>query len=862
MHVFMLKKYAYLLAPLLFILCLASCHSDVGEVNPNTESTNQITVPLGFDEIEGRLVGYVFDQSDNPISNATVSTLNDQTTTNEFGVFALQNTIFDPQGTFVRVEKDEYLMGSDMVYPSEDGGATAKIQLLPITNESTFDASDGGTIEIQGGGSITFPPSSLIRSSGSIYDGVVKSTIYRLSPNDIHFGNQMTGGLLGIDSKGRHRVLSTFGMLAIELRGFDNQKLRIKSDKVAELIFPIDDELIGSLENNVPAWSFDAQDGLWHEKGSSTLDNNHFSVSIDALGFWNLALPSSISQVCGRLIYDNTLPAKNYVVQVKNNKLVSRIGITDQDGYFCGKLPMGENLKFEVLHPFCAEVIKEIEIGPFEAVGTIGDVVLDVSEEYLSGTIECAGEASSNSTLIIESGGIVSLNYPNADGSFEINIVEILCGSNGTFSLFAYDNVQEQVSEPIELTADVSESIRLELCADNCTVVGEFRYEKQDYCVDGEYERVYIEIAGGSGEYAFEWSDGSTLDYVNNPGSGQELCVDVVDLETECTYSFCDFVKSYERLGISSIYSANTECQVNSGFIDLIVEGGIGPFEFSWTGPEGYSSAEPKLVNLIPGEYTVIIIDGSGCEASAASIVYDVTTPLEASIEERCDQSVITIIEDEGYKPYTYTWNAGISDGNKLFVSSPGSYEVSVTDANSCTRVGKWEISKLGSLPTIDPQYECEAGVVLFTELKSGYEYYYQSAGSSERIRVVWEQGIVEVPILEAGYRFEIGSENDDFMDFFTSKLIELPRFAGLKIGDITSVSCESCADGSIDFNVNTEEDCIDCSPGTAIVLRADDKVDVTSLNVEQQLEKGEYYVIVLDDNSGCYIAHSKVEVE
>ncbi|MEM9545840.1 MAG: carboxypeptidase-like regulatory domain-containing protein [Bacteroidota bacterium] len=858
----MLKKYTYLLSPLLFVLCLVSCHSDIGEVNPNTEQTNQITVPLGFEQIEGSLVGYVFDQSDKPISNAIVSTAGDQTTTNEFGVFSFQNTIFDPQGTFVSVEKEGYLIGSDLVYPSEEGGAISKIQLLKVISKSTFEASEGGTIEVQGGGTISFSPSSLIRINGSTYDGVVKATAYRLSPNDYQIGNQMAGGLLGIDSKGRHRVLSTFGVLAVELRGFDNQKLRIKSDKTAELTFPIDDELVSVTENNIPAWSFNFQDGLWYEKVLSTHDNKNFTVEIDELGFWNLALPSGASQVCGRLIFDNSLPAKNYIVQVKNNKLLSRIGITDRDGYFCGKLPMGESLKFQVLHPFCGNLIKEIEIGPFEAVGTIGNVELEVTENYLSGSVVCAGEMSSNSTIIIESEGTVNLNFPKSDGSFAINLNEILCGSNGSFTVFAYDNDLQLASEEVALTGDVTENLKLEVCPNNCLAVGDFRYEKQDYCVDGEFERVYIEVMGGSGEYAYQWVEGSTMNFINNPIAGQEICVNVIDVSTECEYTFCDNVKSYNRLRVSSIYASNTECQMNSGLIDLDIEGGKEPIEISWAGPDGFTSSEPLLTDLRPGEYAVTITDGGGCESSAKTSVYDVTTPLQASIEDICDQSVITIIEDEGYKPYTYAWNAGMPVGNQLYVSSPGLYEVTVTDANSCTRVGKWQKSEVGLLPVLDPQFECEEESVEFPKLENGYEYYYQTVGSSDRIPVLLDQGIVNVPILVAGYRFEIGSENDITADCYTSELIELPRFAGLKIGDITSVSCESCADGSIDFDVNIEEECIDCNPGAVIVLRADDKADVTSLNVEHQLEKGGYYVIVLDNNSGCYIAHALVEVE
>lgn len=862
MHVFMLKKYTYLMSLSLMAVLISSCHSDVGEINPNTVQTEQITIPFGFDEVTGNLVGYVFDQSNNPIANAEVSIYSAQTTTNEYGVFLFSNSNFDPQGTFVRVEKEGYLVGSDLVYPNSDGKGTARIMLIKSVNEPTFDAHEGGVIQIEGGGTITFPPSSLIRANGSIYDGIVKATAYRISPTDPEFGDLMSGGLLGVDKEGRHRVLSTFGLVAVELRGFDNQLLRIKSDKEAELTFPIDDELKSALIDNVPSWNFNLQDGLWYENEITVNDNEEFRVSIGALGFWNFALPNAVSQVCGRLIYSNDLPAANYEVQIINNGLPSRIGITDHDGFFCGKVPMGEDLNFQVLHPTCGQLLKEETIGAFEAVGTIGDIVLDINEDYIVGTVECAGDQIGNSTIIIESNGTTNVFYPNDDGSFEINLDEVLCIGDNSFSLFAYNNDTEESSEKLDLTSELLESIRLDVCQSLCTAKAEFDYEKEDYCINGVYSRVQVKIDNGSGEYVYEWSDGSTGLFFNNPIPGNEICVKVTDMVTECEYEFCDEVKLHQRLNITSMYSSNTECQMNSGYVVVEVEGGKGDLTYSWTGPDGFVSSEAELFDLKPGEYSVQIMDEAGCETIESNVVHDVTKPIQSSIEHYCNQSVITIEEDEGYKPYTFVWDGGNPSGNQLYVSTPGVYRLTITDSNLCTRKTSIVMNQVGLLPTIDPTYECETENAVFSNLEQGYEYYYQAVGSSNRIPLSLVQGKAEVPILEAGYRFELGSENSISSNCYTSELVELPRFEGLEIAAINSVSCESCTDGSIEFNKNIDKDCIDCLPGDVIVLRAGDLSDVTAMNAGQELSKGEYYVVVLDGNNGCYIAHSLVEVE
>jgi len=861
MHVFMLKKYTYILSPLLLSLLIMSCHSDVGEVNPAIEQTNQITVPLNFEEVDGNLVGYILDNENNPVAGAQVSIYSGETISNEFGVFAFENTKVDLQGTFIKVEKEGYLIGSDMVYPNSNGNGTSRIKMLKIINETSFEASEGGIVNIQGGGTITFSPSSLIRSNGSIYDGKVSSTAYMVSPTDPELGVLMAGGLLGLDQKGRHRVLSTYGMLAVELRGFDNQILRLKSDKIADLSFPIDDSLQGTVESDVPGWSFNFQDGLWHESAITTNDNQNFKTSINSLGFWNLALPNAVSQVCGRLIYTNDLPAKSYVVQIINNGLPSRIGITDQDGYFCGKVPFGENLKFQVLHPICKNVLKEMAIGQFEEVGTIGDVIIDVDEEYITGAIECGGDEISNATIIIESGDYTSIHYPNSNGLFSINLDEILCSSS-TYSLFAYNNTTQMMSEVVELTANSAEILNLEVCQVDCTLGAVFEFEKEDYCLDGDYSRVSIQVAGGSGDYGYAWQDGSTDIFMNNPASGQVLCVEIIDNTTGCELTLCEEVDSYKRISIESISSANLECQKTSGFITLGLIGGNGLIEYTWTGPDGYASNEKEVENLSPGTYEIVVKDEGGCEASASVDVYDVTTPVSSAVEEYCNVTIINIEELEGYKPYTYNWEGGTPNGNQLYVYSPGFYKLTLTDANACSLIRSWEISKVGLLPVIDPTFTCEAGTVTFSNLQTEYDYFYEVFGSSDKIPVNFVLDKAELSILETGYRFKLGSENETFSDCSITESIELPRFEGLEIDFVSPVSCETCSDGSIEYNLNVDKDCIDCSIGDAIVLRSEDGADVTVMNNEKQLDKGEYYVVVLDSNSGCYIAHSLVVVE
>ncbi|MDF1695079.1 MAG: carboxypeptidase-like regulatory domain-containing protein [Saprospiraceae bacterium] len=858
----MLKKYTFQLTLLFAVAFFVSCHNDVGDINPETETNSQITVPLEFNEIEGDLIGYIYDAENNPVTNVDVSIYSSTTTTNAFGFFSFEDVKLDPQGTFVKAEKSGYLLGSDLVYPNTNGKGTSKIELLRESQDLTFDAATGGVLTISGGGTISFPSSALMRSNGSSYDGTVSATAYTIHADDPHLGSKMAGGLIGIDVEGRHRVLSTFGMVAIELRGFDNQPLRIRSDKSAVLTIPISEELINKIDGDIMAWSFDEVEGLWLETSLASFVGSSFSVSIKKLGFWNIGYDYGVSQVCGKVKFSNELPAKNYTVQIDNNGLPSRIGITDQDGFFCGKIPLGEELRLEVLHPVCGTVLKELFIGPFEDIGTIGDIVIDIDEDYISGKIECNGEGINTATIMTNSGGIRNIFFPNANGSFSINLGEISCNSSNPFTLVVFDDKLSLSSDIYELSADFSESLEIEICQVECTASSEFVYEKEDYCIDGDYNRVSVDIEGGSGEYSYIWQNGSTDIYLNDLMSGSEVCVEVTDIVTECTYTFCDQVEVYKRLRIDNIYSSNDECFKNSGFIEMSFEGGKAPFSFEWTGPAGFFSQNEKIEDLIPGSYDIKIIDSGDCEVSESIEVYDVTTPIQSSKEDFCDLSIITIAELDGYKPYTYTWDAGEALGNQLFVYDPGVYNLTMTDANNCMRSTSLTISKAGSLPDIDISLSCEGGVITFSNLPSGFDYFYIPSDSEDKIPVNLSQGKLNLEIIETGYRFDLGSENPIFSNCFTTESVELPHFEGLKNISTTSVSCDVCADGKIEYTIDDGEVCESCTPGEARVLSAENMNDVTAINEAGELTKGEYYVVVLDENNACYIAHSLVVLD
>jgi len=89
---------------------------------------------------------------------------------------------------------------------------------------------------------------------------------------------------------------------------------------------------------------------------------------------------------------------------------------------------------------------------------------------------------------------------------------------------------------------------------------------------------------------------------------------------------------------------------------------------------------------------------------------------------------------------------------------------------------------------------------------------------------------------------------------------IELPNFDGLSATG-NQASCETCADGWIDINIDPMGNCFDCMVGqTGVFAISDLDIDLSGENTAQILESGEYVVALFSD-SGCLIAFTVIEL-
>lgn len=134
--------------------------------------------------------------------------------------------------------------------------------------------------------------------------------------------------------------------------------------------------------------------------------------------------------------------------------------------------------------------------------------------------------------------------------------------------------------------------------------------------------------------------------------------------------------------------------------------GAAGPYNYSWTGPAGYTAtannvaAANTISNVPAGIYTVTIVDNNLCAVSSTVQVTQPTslTAVTAFTNAGCiANGTASVTASGGTPPYTYTWSP--SGGNAAVASVPqGNYTVTVQDSRFCTRTATVAVGFTGTI--------------------------------------------------------------------------------------------------------------------------------------------------------------------
>lgn len=251
------------------------------------------------------------------------------------------------------------------------------------------------------------------------------------------------------------------------------------------------------------------------------------------------------------------------------------------------------------------------------------------------------------------------------------------------------------------------------------------------YC-DGSAQALVT--AAGTPPYQYSWNTGGTTDFISGLCAGMYV-VTVTDAD------FCNRLAgitiSQPLPLVTSITTPGIGCYGGTTSITAnVLSGGISPFTYQWS----TGGTTQTVTGITPGTYWLLTTDNNGC-FDTTQITITQPTPLALDTNQTnviCNgvcNGQLQLLPSGGTPPYYFSWNgtSGPSLGTNL---CEGAYNITVSDANSCSYTFTTVIANQGYSPPLDAtadQYYVYAGqsTTLHAQTTTNITHYYWSPASS-----------------------------------------------------------------------------------------------------------------------------------
>jgi hypothetical protein len=134
----------------------------------------------------------------------------------------------------------------------------------------------------------------------------------------------------------------------------------------------------------------------------------------------------------------------------------------------------------------------------------------------------------------------------------------------------------------------------------------------------------------------------------------------------------------------------NADCGNNNGTVTVNVTGGTAPYQYSINNGTTYQSGN-FFTGLTGGLYSLIVRDATGCTNAAQINITSSPAPSISAVPTAAtcglNNGSISAFGSGGTAPLQYSINGNIFQASNFFTNlTPGTYTVTVKDANGCTK--------------------------------------------------------------------------------------------------------------------------------------------------------------------------------
>lgn len=433
--------------------------------NDSNNSNSDFTENFG-NQVSRDFIGQVVDESGDPVQGADVKIGAKTVQTDVNGVFIINGANVYTRFAYITAKKTGFIDGSRAMVPT-NGKNNVKIMLISNAPVQTIQSGVASEVTLPNGTKVNFD-GAFQNENGTAYSGSVQVAMYHLEASNENLSSLMPGMLYAQDTNGNEKVLETFGMMNVELKGTSGQKLQIASGHTAKITMAIDNTQLATAPSSIPLWHFDEVKGYWKEEGSAQKVGNTYVGTVSHFSWWNCDYPYPAVNLTVTVLNSNGDVLSNVTVQIVNNSNnYGPVGFTDNTGTVSGIVPANQSLTLNVYDSCGGGIIYTSQIGPFSVATTLPTITINnsiLSSQIIGNLLKCDATNVTNGYVMLTRNGNSPTFTPVTNGNFSFNA--IYCNSDTNFRLKGvdYDNLQATDSISYNFTAPITNIGNLTAC--------------------------------------------------------------------------------------------------------------------------------------------------------------------------------------------------------------------------------------------------------------------------------------------------------------------------------------------------------------------------------------------------------------
>ncbi|MDX1446063.1 MAG: hypothetical protein R3333_07745, partial [Lishizhenia sp.] len=333
---------------------------------------------------------------------------------------------------------------------------------------------------------------------------------------------------------------------------------------------------------------------------------------------------------------------------------------------------------------------------------TATNTVTITEPAVLDATISTSTDASCNgasdgSATVVATGGTAPYTYLWDNGA-----------TTATASSLAAGTYNVTITDANACTAATSVTITEPTVLGVTTVV-----DSNVSCFGGSDGGATATPTGGTTPYTYLWDNGANTASISGVTAGT-YTVNITDANG-CTIQETATVTEPTALTSSITATTNVSCNgASDGAATVTAAGGTAPYTYLWDNGETTAS----ISSIVVGTYNVVVTDANGCTSTASTTITGPavlvgTTVVDANVScNGASDGGATVSVTGGTAPYTYLWDTGATTASITGLIA-GTYNVIITDANSCTATASVVITEpavLTAAAVVDANVSCNGG--------------------------------------------------------------------------------------------------------------------------------------------------------